>query len=36
MLISRIFYNYRTCRADVHMPVGRAIYWSWINSTRST
>lgn len=34
MLISRLIYNYRACRNDVHMPIFRAIRWAWINSMR--
>jgi hypothetical protein len=33
-LISRLAYNYRTCRRDVKMPFFPAIKWAWLNSTR--
>lgn len=35
MLIDRLVYNYRACRNDVRMPFFRALFWAWINSTRS-
>ena len=33
-MLSRLAYNYRTCRRDVRMPFVRALRWAWINSAR--
>lgn len=35
-MIARLFYNYRTNRRMVGMPLIRAIHSAWINSTRSS
>ena len=31
-MISRLFYNFSTCRDDVGMSIMRAVYWAFANS----